>query len=282
MVPDDVHRSLFPWELHTNFAAIELGVNAVAAVLATHLADDRAKLIELLAADLAAAAASPGDMPPDVAVAYRVLALNSELGLDAIPGAGALLADAEARYRGQLDVAATAGADQVTAEAEAQGVQLVKARLDRTGEYRLDLAARRLAEQPMSDVLKAAADFAYRMPDATTGALAGRVVDQLRQLSADRLTGYARPPVQQADGLGRQAAVTGGGGTGHGLVLPERIYASELLDRNTCGPCSMIDGTEYQTLDEARSDYPNGQYRNCEGGDLCRGTLVFVWGSEVQ
>lgn len=282
MVPHDVTRALFPWETSTNFAAIELGIDSAAAALAVQLHDDRARMIDLLAADLAAAGRNPGDMPPAVAIAYRVLALNSELGLDAIPGAAALLADAEARYRGTLAASAAAGGQQVAGEAAAQGVDLgmVKVKLGRLDEYRLDLAARRLSQQPQADVLKAAADLAYRMPDPA--ALARTVIDQLRDLSTDRLGAYARPPVQQADGIGRQAAATGGGGGSRpNLVLPERIYSSELLDRNTCGPCSMVDGQEYDTLADARADYPTGQYRKCDGGDLCRGTLVFVWSSEA-
>jgi hypothetical protein len=56
------------------------------------------------------------------------------------------------------------------------------------------------------------------------------------------------------------------------------IYASEVMDENTCGPCADIDGTEYDTLAEAEEDYPTGGYVECEGGLRCRGTLVAVYG----
>lgn len=278
LVPPDTHRALYPWEVEarTNFAGLENGVDDTAGVIAAQLADDRAQFLELLAADLASVADHPGPLPVDVAIAFRVLALDTVLGLGAVPGAQTLIDQAEQRYRQTLRTAADAGAGRLQIEASQQGVDVGGGRYKLGGEdeYRLDLAARHLAQSPHGDVLDAAADFAYRMPEAGAGQLAHRIVDQVRQLSPNRLDAYARPPVQQADGLGRQAAA-------RALILPERIYASELLDRNTCGPCSLVDGTEYTTLADATDDYPNGTFKDCEGGDQCRGTLVFVWGSEV-
>ncbi len=58
---------------------------------------------------------------------------------------------------------------------------------------------------------------------------------------------------------------------------PQRIYASELLDSNTCSNCASVDGTEYDTLADAEADYPSGGYMDCDGGDDCRGTLVAVY-----
>ena len=55
------------------------------------------------------------------------------------------------------------------------------------------------------------------------------------------------------------------------------IYASEVMDENTCGPCAEIDGTEYESMDDAEQDYPTGGYVECEGGLRCRGTLVAVY-----
>lgn len=58
---------------------------------------------------------------------------------------------------------------------------------------------------------------------------------------------------------------------------PEAIYASELLDTNTCTNCTAKDGTEYLTLGDAEKDYPTGGYTECEGGPRCRGTLVAIY-----
>jgi hypothetical protein len=61
------------------------------------------------------------------------------------------------------------------------------------------------------------------------------------------------------------------------------LYASERMDRNTCGPCSQVDGKWLGNTDDpdtpARVEevYPNGGYRYCEGGVRCRGTVVSVY-----
>lgn len=57
-----------------------------------------------------------------------------------------------------------------------------------------------------------------------------------------------------------------------------RLYASEILDSNTCGPCFAEDGTQFDTLDAARAEYSSGGYDNCLGGPRCRGTIVAVYG----
>lgn len=54
------------------------------------------------------------------------------------------------------------------------------------------------------------------------------------------------------------------------------FLSSELLDRNTCSPCAAVDGTRYATYAAALLDYPLGQYRLCDGGTRCRGTLIMV------
>jgi len=55
------------------------------------------------------------------------------------------------------------------------------------------------------------------------------------------------------------------------------IYASEVLDGNTCDPCESIDGTQYISMDDADSDYPSGGYYDCDGMTRCRGTIVAVY-----
>lgn len=59
---------------------------------------------------------------------------------------------------------------------------------------------------------------------------------------------------------------------------PDWIYSSEVMDgARTCGPCQVIDGTEWATIAEAREWY-NPTMRDCLGQSRCRGSLVFVWG----
>jgi hypothetical protein len=59
---------------------------------------------------------------------------------------------------------------------------------------------------------------------------------------------------------------------------PEHVYASELLDSNTCQPCMGIDGTEWDSVEDAEgAAYPQGGYLYCAGGLRCRGTLVATY-----
>lgn len=58
---------------------------------------------------------------------------------------------------------------------------------------------------------------------------------------------------------------------------PGHYFASELLDKSTCKPCSSIDGREFPTLEDAEQAYPAGGYVSCQGGGRCRGELVTVW-----
>ena len=64
---------------------------------------------------------------------------------------------------------------------------------------------------------------------------------------------------------------------------PLEIYASEVLDGNTCPKCAEIDGHDYETLAQARADYPEGGgYKDCDSESGCRGTLVFMYDEPVQ
>lgn len=84
------------------------------------------------------------------------------------------------------------------------------------------------------------------------------------------LADVARQDVNLAHGAGRLKAAQ--------KFKPAGIWASELLDGATCGPCETMDGKEYKTVAAARKDYPEGPYINCKGGARCRGTLVFEYG----
>jgi hypothetical protein len=107
-----------------------------------------------------------------------------------------------------------------------------------------------------------------------------------------RAAADAAIPSTTTDAAHQAALGANGAGRLHGLSAYEeavrdgaarggRLYASELLDRNTCQPCDDVDGTTYPNVTAALADYPLGQYRLCEGGTRCRGTLVLVDASEV-
>jgi hypothetical protein len=62
-----------------------------------------------------------------------------------------------------------------------------------------------------------------------------------------------------------------------------RLYALEILDKNTCTECRDIDGQEYASNEQARQDYPGvgGGYVRCLGRTRCRGSLVYVHRGEA-
>lgn len=81
-------------------------------------------------------------------------------------------------------------------------------------------------------------------------------------------------------------ALTQAQNTGRYMVFDEGpvayVYASELLDMNTCERCKNLDGKEYATVAAAKLDYPTGGYKECLGGPRCRGTLVAVYEDESE
>jgi hypothetical protein len=84
----------------------------------------------------------------------------------------------------------------------------------------------------------------------------------------------ARQATNISYGQGRLAGIKA-------MPEPESVYASELLDSETCEACAAIDGTEFESLSDGLAAYPGGGvYYDCAGGDRCRGTLVVVWSSE--
>lgn len=61
------------------------------------------------------------------------------------------------------------------------------------------------------------------------------------------------------------------------------IYASEVNDQNTCGPCRAIDGKwlgNISDIEYVTELYPGGAYGGyikCDGRERCRGTITGVW-----
>lgn len=81
------------------------------------------------------------------------------------------------------------------------------------------------------------------------------------------------------------AALHGAGNHARILTLLEvddvYIYASEVLDTNTCGPCADVHGEllgdTTTGFDRVFEDYPVRGYIDCLGRDRCRGTVVGVY-----
>lgn len=101
-----------------------------------------------------------------------------------------------------------------------------------------------------------------------------RVEQHLDDLAAGGIGAHARAQLggamTRAQNDGRMATFR--------IAPGARYYASEILDQNTCKPCSNIDGQELPTLDAAILAYGGGGgYLFCEGGVRCRGMVVGGW-----
>ncbi len=101
------------------------------------------------------------------------------------------------------------------------------------------------------------------------GITRGDVQKELDNIPLDGTKDLAKQTIHSAHGIGRNETAA--------TFDPTEIYASEIMDGNTCARCAQIDGHEYQTMEQARADYPNGGYGKCLGGTRCRGTLVFMY-----
>lgn len=104
----------------------------------------------------------------------------------------------------------------------------------------------------------------------TPGDVQAAVEASLHGLSQQWISDQLRGAVTYAQNTGRAATFA----TADQTAI--RYYSSEILDVNTCDACSSIDGTEYQSLQDAENDYSAGGYVDCAGGPRCRGTLVAV------
>jgi hypothetical protein len=187
------------------------------------------------------------------------------------------LTTADALIAQRLFTEATISAEGVLAEAVRQGIN--PARLPPTVDVSwlhelLRHHARRVTVADPARLLGIAADAALRNAHLAGEPLRRAVARAMRDASTAPVRDLASQAAGSAQGLGRIAGA-------EVAPDPRRVIASELLDRNTCGPCGNIDGHEYRTLAVARADYPSGYYRLCEGGSRCRGTLVFIHDDEA-
>lgn len=164
---------------------------------------------------------------------------------------------------------AEAGASEAAKEAAEQGVSLPKPSRDEL-ETALEARAEATAIMLNRQVTESAVRAALRDSDPQavrahiTGAIPGGVTGAMEK---QQLGGG----LWQSQETGRREVMEQEAGT---------YYSSELLDSNTCSPCTSVDGTEYDTLEEAEQDYPTGGYHECEGRESCRGTLVKVYARE--
>ena len=165
------------------------------------------------------------------------------------------------------------GVNQAMGEAERQGKTLARPSLT-AAESSVAARAEAVDAVLARSISEAAARKALNL---TGGSLSNAAVaDATRTYLAGLSNSYL------ADQLGGaiQAAINAGRKEVFKKADPQHIYASELLDANTCEECTGNDGQEYADMDAAEADYPTGGFTECLGGPRCRGTLVAVYDEE--
>lgn len=168
---------------------------------------------------------------------------------------------------------AVAGMHQVVGEAARQGVSL-DADIDYTERAQADAAdlMRRMARQVAESAGSAARSG---VPAGLSGGPAADVVlEHLGSLTAAGPEQAAAGASSRAQNAGRAAAIASGD--------PFSVVATEILDIGTCGPCFLVDGREYGSLEEAMLDYPAGGFQACAGGERCRGLLFALFRIEPE
>jgi hypothetical protein len=169
---------------------------------------------------------------------------------------------------------AAQGVEQAVGEAERQGITPKTPDLDMSSLTARANAVDTLLSRSLSEAAgRKAVSLTAESGAVTPAEVAAAVKDHLLGLSDDYLQQQLSGATVQAMNTGRKAVFQEN--------PPKYLYASELLDQNACTQCISVDGTEYDTLEEAEADYPTGGYANCEGGPRCRGTLVAVHTDEA-
>lgn len=241
----EFRRELLPHEVAaaTDFEAMDLAyVNARDALVLGVQALQAAQITEL------------GDQVE--AAAGDLTALNA---ITASPVAGPMIENA-------MNSMGAVAMGQALEEAKAQGISPKTPALPDYGE-RAAVKAEVLASTLTDAARRKAASITGG--ELTAAAVALAVREHLSSLSSAFLEQELGGVLTAAQNSARRAVFAAN--------PPKRIYASELLDANTCAPCAEIDGKEYADLSAAEVDYPVGAYAECEGGGYCRGTLIAEW-----
>lgn len=262
------------------FAELDRIVNDAAALITRKADRVRDHVLDGLAENLAGTLAQP-----DPWAALEDLArLTDPTDPAAIAGLADTLRVVEDEIAADLTATARAGYAEALDEGRRQG--LPDRLLPTAGDAATDNVqaaarahAKAVAQTPATRLLDVAAKAganAATIPGATGGSVVEAALDAAEQASRKGIEDAARQAANVTHGLGRAEAQAG-------MPDPREVYASELLDRNTCGPCATVDGRTYESLEAGLVDYPGaGGYVGCDGGARCRGTLVLVHKTEAR
>lgn len=150
----------------------------------------------------------------------------------------------------------------VNAKSAFRGAEADTDALEKQVRERAEAASLTLAAGLATSASKKAAAVSTLEPEAA----ASMVREHLEGLSDAELELQLGGAAQQAYNGGRFSYME--------AASPKTLYASEILDGNTCTACNGIDGTEYPNMEALRADYPVGGYVGCLAGLRCRGTGI--------
>jgi len=199
-------------------------------------------------------------------LAEAIAAADGDLGK--LAGIQATPVFAETLEAEMLAMAAQ-GVEQAIGEAERQGITPKMPDLDTSSLTSRAGAVDTLLSRSLSEAAgRKAVSLTTESGALAPAEVALQVKDYLLSLSDDYLQQQLSGSTIQAMNTGRKAVFAEN--------PPKYLYASELLDESACEECTAVDGTEYESLEDAEADYPTGGYKDCLGGPRCRGTLVAV------
>lgn len=188
----------------------------------------------------------------------------SSLTVDTAVGAAILTA--------AMNTLAIAAGAHMAVEAARQGVQTAAGVVHSVSLAPVAVAAAGLLGRGLAQSAGAEALRLYQ-PRLRGDEVAAAVTRHLTSLSDAYLRTNLGGALSRAQNMGRLATLR---------IAPLAAYfASEVLDRNTCGPCKSIDHHEFESLDDAERAYAGGAYWECQGGLKCRGTMVASWNEAV-
>lgn len=190
------------------------------------------------------------------------------------PDAAALLADA-------MQMVANGAALHVVAEAKAQGVTLSPAQpplqpMVDHAELVVTMLGNAMALTAGREALRIRRSVTRsQVVNVSSGSAAAAMVAKFLKAQSDQgVRTELGAALTQAQNTGRFETLLSG--------PIAALYASEQNDKNTCIPCSEVDGrwlgnSDGVDMDELNKTYPNSGYVGCLGRDRCRGSVVGVW-----
>lgn len=263
LIPEGVTRPMYPWEVRSgvNFAEINRTLDKAQSQTAAALDGLRDTILSALGS---AVAGQPDEASAQAALLRFTAAQPTEVRR--------AIRDTTDLIRTVLDDLYSTSAGQLVREATGQGITPSDALLEGLSAGP-DLFTGTASVAPLS--------VWTRMIDVAVKTGGGRSPSGsaiLAAVSAVVIKGaydLARQATNVVHGLGRKAALDD-------LPAPTLSYSSEILDGHQCDQCDFLDGTRFTTLDEAYTYYPDtAPMIDCQGGDRCRGMLLFIWTGEL-